>query len=234
MKISQLREKRPSQKVEFSDKFKRWFGDSKVVDEQGNPLVVYHGTSADIKSFRGMVWASTNTELPAEYAYMSDMNRNQNAHPNIIPLYMRIVRPFNADLGLSKTVTINEFMDAVLEQATDQGFDLTPAITKYAQKLLYLIRRSAYREESGPHYDRHDFWLEPWMYFGRDGTKAIKKMFDICGYDGVKMLEGGEVTYGVFNPNQVKSIYNNGNYDSGSPNISENSPERATRSKTVR
>lgn len=25
--------------------FKRWFGDSKVVDSQGNPLVVYHGTS---------------------------------------------------------------------------------------------------------------------------------------------------------------------------------------------
>ena len=33
--------------------FKRWFGDSKVVDAEGKPLVVYHGTgSTDIESFR--------------------------------------------------------------------------------------------------------------------------------------------------------------------------------------
>jgi len=33
--------------------FKKWFGDSKVVDENGEPLVVYHGTDvSDIKEFR--------------------------------------------------------------------------------------------------------------------------------------------------------------------------------------
>src|SRR5690606_35999940 len=31
--------------------FVRWFGDSKVVDEQGRPLVVYHGTTGDIRAF---------------------------------------------------------------------------------------------------------------------------------------------------------------------------------------
>ena len=31
--------------------FKRWFGDSKVVDSDGNPLVVYHGTKNDFTSF---------------------------------------------------------------------------------------------------------------------------------------------------------------------------------------
>jgi superfamily II DNA/RNA helicase len=31
--------------------FWRWFGDSKVVDEQGRPLAVYHGTRADFASF---------------------------------------------------------------------------------------------------------------------------------------------------------------------------------------
>ena len=32
-------------------KFKRWFGDSKVVDEEGKPLVVYHATDADFTVF---------------------------------------------------------------------------------------------------------------------------------------------------------------------------------------
>jgi HAMP domain-containing protein len=31
--------------------FWRWFGSSRVVDEQGRPLVVYHGTTADIEAF---------------------------------------------------------------------------------------------------------------------------------------------------------------------------------------
>lgn len=32
--------------------FKRWFGDSKVVDKNGKPLVVYHGTSRDFSEFK--------------------------------------------------------------------------------------------------------------------------------------------------------------------------------------
>jgi hypothetical protein len=32
--------------------FKRWFGDSEVVDAKGNPLVVYHGTNAQFDTFK--------------------------------------------------------------------------------------------------------------------------------------------------------------------------------------
>lgn len=34
-----------------SEAFRKWFGDSKVVDAQGRPLVVYHGTQADFNVF---------------------------------------------------------------------------------------------------------------------------------------------------------------------------------------
>jgi hypothetical protein len=34
-----------------SPEFKRWFGESKVVDEAGEPRVVYHGTTADFSEF---------------------------------------------------------------------------------------------------------------------------------------------------------------------------------------
>lgn len=37
--------------VLLNPNFKKWFGDSKVVDENGNPLVVYHGTANDFKVF---------------------------------------------------------------------------------------------------------------------------------------------------------------------------------------
>jgi hypothetical protein len=32
--------------------FQKWFGDSKVVDENGDPLLVYHGTKSDISEFK--------------------------------------------------------------------------------------------------------------------------------------------------------------------------------------
>src|ERR1035437_1086439 len=34
-----------------SKSFKEWFGDSKVVDKNGQPLVVYHGTDKDFNEF---------------------------------------------------------------------------------------------------------------------------------------------------------------------------------------
>ena len=36
---------------ERSKNFQNWFGDSKAVDDRGNPLTLYHGTTHDFKSF---------------------------------------------------------------------------------------------------------------------------------------------------------------------------------------
>jgi predicted GNAT family acetyltransferase len=46
--------------------FEAWFKDSKVVDAEGNPLVVHHGTNADFKAFdlkkttQGIIWFTSN------------------------------------------------------------------------------------------------------------------------------------------------------------------------------
>ena len=60
--------------VTHSQQFKRWFGDwekkpysaSKVVDADGKPLVVYHGTDADFTVFKskdGNYWFSASEDL---------------------------------------------------------------------------------------------------------------------------------------------------------------------------
>ena len=36
----------------INDNFWKWFGNSKVVDKQGNPIVVYHGTDNKFDAFR--------------------------------------------------------------------------------------------------------------------------------------------------------------------------------------
>lgn len=72
--------------------FKRWFGDSKVVDEEGKPSVVYHGTNQNIDAFSvAKLGSHTNTvsakgfffsDSPAEageYAAMSARRQVSNA-----------------------------------------------------------------------------------------------------------------------------------------------------------
>lgn len=42
----------PAGPVTDTPAFKNWFGESKVVDDEGNPQVVYHGTTHDISEFK--------------------------------------------------------------------------------------------------------------------------------------------------------------------------------------
>ena len=76
--------------------FRDWFGDSKVVDANGKPLVVYHGTDADITEFKvsergtygGGIYLTPDTEGANDYAiYRGSKN------PTVYPLYVSIKNP---------------------------------------------------------------------------------------------------------------------------------------------
>lgn len=93
--------------VEGVRNFWKWFGDSKVVDEQGRPLVVYHGTRADFDVFdaskarrtgysRLGFWFSDNQGAARQYG------------TSVIPAY----------LSISKPRTLREWDDLVMEEDT--------------------------------------------------------------------------------------------------------------------
>lgn len=105
--------RRPNPRQRASD-FARWFGASKVVDEQGQPLVVYHGTAytpgqSRIEHFRGAhqpfrypAWSgrsgkvvgigsffSESAEVAASYPVIAS-----EAHTRVVhPIYLRIEKP---------------------------------------------------------------------------------------------------------------------------------------------
>lgn len=85
-----------------SEAFKNWFGDSKVVDENGDPLVVYHGTSTDFTVFdkdkvgynyresEGGGFFFTQKKRSAEnYAYLSSGGKEGN----VVNVYIKIENP---------------------------------------------------------------------------------------------------------------------------------------------
>jgi hypothetical protein len=68
----------------INDAFWHWFWDSKVVDENGDPLIVYHGTK---KEFLG------NSFVPSKWfgdIYFGDTEISQRYGNNIFPVYLRI------------------------------------------------------------------------------------------------------------------------------------------------
>lgn len=65
---------------------------SAVVDEQGHPRVVYHGTQADISAFRDRpTFFAEDPNTAAAYAGLRDKT------PNIVPVYLSIQRPLRVD-----------------------------------------------------------------------------------------------------------------------------------------
>jgi hypothetical protein len=87
--------------------FKRWFGDSTIVDPEGNPLVLYHGSKEDFDQFDPkMVGASDaglvgkgyyftyNPEEASGYALNETFGRGSGSGPNVLPVYVSLKNPF--------------------------------------------------------------------------------------------------------------------------------------------
>lgn len=96
-----------------TDNFKNWFGDwektpekaSKVVDDNGQPLVVYHGTGSDFNTFdKEMIGSNFNadnegfffTSVPSEasqYANYKNIGLKREQGNNVKPVYLSIKNP---------------------------------------------------------------------------------------------------------------------------------------------
>ncbi|MBN9123247.1 MAG: hypothetical protein J0I60_00745, partial [Nitrosospira sp.] len=72
--------------------FKKWFGDSKVVDKDGKPLVVYHGTNADFPEFqKGENRMSMRAE--AGYWFSTSPDEASTYGSAVMPVYLNLQNP---------------------------------------------------------------------------------------------------------------------------------------------
>lgn len=90
--------------------FWRWFGDSKVVDAEGKPLVVYHGTAFDFSAFdlarRGNVTGGRDAREGFFFAGNPDSAdqftwKAGDKVGHIMPVYLRMENPAYSDLVLT-------------------------------------------------------------------------------------------------------------------------------------
>lgn len=92
--------------------FWRWFGDSKVVDQAGRPMVRYHATTADFDTFAPASHFGTAVQANAILAYTQ---RQAEGEQRVMPVYLRIENP--------KRVEDVTDWAAEVEQAKAEGHD---------------------------------------------------------------------------------------------------------------
>lgn len=205
--------------------FKKWFGDSKVVDEKGRPLVVYRGqhgkTDKQVHGRRGSI-AFGDKETASTYALYPNDGDDTAHSPRVMPAYLSIKNPiFNTDdiaayfsdlaeklgpevaaaFAIKHADTIEEM--GYWEEEYADTYDGVAALLKQDPDAINRLDIDGYKL-----LDDHEF------------VAAAKK----AGYDGAILAGVGENAlepeYHIFDESQIKSaIGNTGAFDPENPDI---------------
>jgi hypothetical protein len=185
--------------------FRDWFAGSKVVANDGTPLVVYHGTGANIDAFRlpelgtestdagklgRGVYFSARPDIASFYAERSKISRD--AGPNVMPVYLSIKNPLEFEAGKG-----GDIWTKLRDQSKQWGIELDPV-----------------KETDGN--TPNDAWAHAF-------TEAAKEH----GHDGIalKFSDGGH-EFVAFDPGQIKSKFNTGAFNSSDARVIDTTKPR--------
>jgi hypothetical protein len=93
--------------------FNQWFGASKVVDAQGKPLVVYHGTDKDFSHFES---ASGVYYFTPDAEYAETGSHSAHGDRQLMPVYLSIQNPAVID-------SREQLTDKMVNKLRRQGYD---------------------------------------------------------------------------------------------------------------
>ena len=203
-------DRRYSRAQEDTPQFKAWFGDSKVVDADGTPLVVYHGTRRDFDAFdaqhTGSGMGNTGflgtgfyfTRSPFTASGYAGNRDNSIEGRKILPVYLSLQRPLNitgqTKNGPLPTEVVDAINAALPASAALYPFEHGDGSYKFLTEFSTAVERSPET--------------------AREFSENLRR----AGYDGIIYRDGEEIV--VFDPEQIKSaIGNDGSFDRSNPDI---------------
>lgn len=187
--------------------FRKWFGDSQVVNDDGTPMVVYHGTNADFSEF---LIPNGDADLGAHFGTIEQATIRSSGGEsiNIMPVYLSIGNPLRLEDGG------DFFPDEVYRQLDEIGITMGEGrgisvsrdaiIAAGYDGVVYLNRREI--------PDMNDPY----------GDATLGKLDD----EVREAYPDAQDSYIAFRPEQIKSaIGNNGNFDAANPDIRFSMPD---------
>ena len=190
--------------------FKRWFSGSKVVNADGSPKVMYHGTNAD-DEFTVFNTYGSRFGLFGTGSYFTDnpdvaqsyTRKGRGHNPRVYQVYLSIKNPLDMDASYDPGIwlTDDEEYNAYFDGA-ETNEDAFRALEQYCQ----------------------DEMMYAW-----EANEYIIDTIEGAGFDGITHIGGGRVNkndptrhrvYIAFEPNQIKSATDNvGTFDPRDPDI---------------
>ena len=192
--------------------FWHWFGNSKVVDSNGRPLVLYHGTAKDFPAFstatQGDTFSDVEVNVPRDgfwftpdasyahgYSNASARTNISKSGQHILSVYLKILNPFKYTMDMYETDGIagvpDQFEleshkhDGIFVEIPNENED-NPEVEKMWKKYL-------------PIYGAPYSW-----------PKEIQAEYEKILYPPLTLKQ---MNYVAFEPNQIKSATgNSGNF----------------------
>jgi hypothetical protein len=190
--------------VTDTPEFKAWFGTSKVVDESGQPKVLYHATRASFRKFMkrfnlaghfGTVDAANDRTTGLREDAQVPFEEGGLRGENIMPVYLSIQNPVRM-----KDVHFDEYgtmIEDLIESGTLEHSDLP---VPFAARYDFKTRKAE-----------------------QEAITATIEALKQRGYDGIvyenRIEAPGSDSWIPFEPNQIKSVFNRGTFDPKSPDI---------------
>ena len=194
-----------AEEITDTPEFKRWFGDSKVVDEKGKPLVVYHGTSAVFKDFSLSALGSAHGETTIRGLFFTPSPERASAYA----VQTRLVstkehKALVKEVGAAKAEEI-ELSDLLDDLLTGQakGSKWSKLIEDWGSVIPAHLRieRPFVFDAKGRHWSReldHEILR---------GIEIAEGNFDGIHIKNIKDGEGISDNFIVFEATQIKSPF---------------------------
>ena len=240
-----------------TDNFKKWFGKSVVVDENGEPKVMFHGSWNAFREFRVEQIKLSKTAMTLWSGpgfYFSDNRKSAEIYAggknnSIYEVFLRIEKPLivdetgSSESPITKAQAEKIFLDGDNTQWLDSGI---------ASELAQMDAEAGTKGKGGKHYykglTRAKRVSEYVSRLKTDvvklktaakafGAKSQKKLLDsVCrhtGHDGViHTIEPGVKEYVVYDPKAIKSANSNDGEFSLSKATVEDSAMKEVNDKT--
>ena len=207
-----------------SESFQKWFGNSVVRNANGTPKVMYHGTAQDIEAFRpkqaGAIFVTDDPKFADDYTFMSE---DYMAREILFSLPAKKIEALsNKAKAIAKKNGTNsqDELDVLLRDMLPTRRNILP---------IYVSAQKPFDYENPEHItelskqislmgeDRADVMRGIWNVIE---SPRVQNAIKAAGFDGFYMYENGRKNLAVYEPSQIKSVFNKGTYDPADSRIS--------------
>lgn len=194
--------------------WKATFGNSKVVDEAGNPLELYHGTGRKFNEFKNKKPVNGNSLGPGHYLTpekpFAESFMPEGKKGYLLETYVNTEKPFFVTPDSVREIYDNAFDITNAMRAKDG----VPALPESMRNTFMRGMRENYEKSiaDGPTMARIATYNE---------LDKLRPMIEAAGYDSI--VDGPSVASAkqivIGNPNAIKSVHNRGTFNPDDPNI---------------